>query len=270
VAFLEAYFDESYSDEAPHILAVAGYLFEKERCLEFDTKMKALLEQYGLPYFHMVDCAHGNQPFKNLDKTKRIEVATRVISLIREHAMIGVAFGLDQDDYRTTFPEGFALRGLRYDDPYSYCCHTCIEAIQGWLDRHGIAGKVSYFFESGHASAPKAQTLMDQIFKERNLRSDYRYAAHGFVPKTHRPVQSADMLAWLHYTDLKNILAKWPRPKRKDFVALIDNWPVETKFVGKEQLGIMRRQIDDFLRGLPLITGSWGNFSPFVATWMHD
>src|ERR1051325_3381210 len=44
------------------------------------------------------------------------------------------------------------------------------------------------------------------------------------------------------YTDIKNLFAGAPRPRRKDFVALIEGWPVETKLVGSQHLRVMRRQ----------------------------
>jgi hypothetical protein len=38
-------------------------------------------------------------------------------------------------------------------------------------------------------------------------------------------VQAADMLAYLHYKDLKEAFSSKPRPRRKDFIALIDGHP---------------------------------------------
>lgn len=266
MAFLEAYFDESYSDKRPRILAVAGYVFEKTACLEFDVELKEILEFYRLPYFHMVDCGPGNPPFHNLDKSARDQIARKMIALIKRYTAFGVAFAVNHDDYEEVFRDGFFPKDLaHYGDPYSYCCYSCLTAIQGWISKTRVDGQIGYFFESGHASAPKATALMDQVFNVPNLRQDFRYGAHGFVPKTHRPVQAADMLAYLHYKDLKEAFSSTPRPRRKDFEALIEVGSAETKFVPRETLEYMRDQMKDLLEGRPLITGTWGNWSPFVA-----
>lgn len=267
VTFFEAYFDESYSDKDPRILAVAGYVFEKSACLEFDLEVKALLDPYGLPFFHMVECAHGSESFKHLDVSVRIEIEKQMISLVRKHASYGVAFAINQDDHRSLFPEGFFPPGVGLEDPYTYCCQSCLTAVQNWLDRTGFDGKVGYFFEAGHPSAAKSAALMDRVFKTPNLYREYRYEAHGFVPKTRRPVQAADMLAWLHYTDVKNLLSREPRARRKDFIALTEGANVETRLAAREHLEAMRAQVDQLFAGRLLITGTWGNWRPFVATW---
>jgi hypothetical protein len=268
VAFLEAYFDESYSDKTPRILAVAGYIFEKRARQEFSLELKALLDRYSLPYFHMVDCGPGNPPFNHLDKPERIEIATQMIALIRRYALFGVGYAINQDDHSSLFPDGFFPEGLtHYGDPYSYCSYTCLTVIQQWINKNRFDGQVGYFFEAGHASAPKFTALMNQVLNDPNLRQGLRYGAHGFVPKICRPVQAADMLAYLHYKDLKDAFSS-KRPRRKDFIALIEGYPVETKFADRSHLEFMRDQIKDLFERRPLVTGLWGNWMPFVARWM--
>jgi hypothetical protein len=43
-----------------------GLLFEKEASKALDLEWKALLAEFGLPFFHMVDCAHLMPPFDKL------------------------------------------------------------------------------------------------------------------------------------------------------------------------------------------------------------
>jgi hypothetical protein len=57
VPFFETYFDESDSHKGASALCVAAYLFEKEACKALDLEWKAVLDEFGLPFFHMVDCA---------------------------------------------------------------------------------------------------------------------------------------------------------------------------------------------------------------------
>jgi hypothetical protein len=265
VVNLEAYFDESGSDDGSPVLSVAGYLFEKSKCQEFDLAWKEVLDRYGLPFFHMVDCAHGNKPFDKLSKAECSAVEREMIELIRSHSLLGFATSVVESDYNEIFPDH-----KPYGDAYTYCCWTCLACVHGWIGANIFDGKVAYFFEAGHKSAAQANAIMNLIFKTEHLRHEYRYAAHAFVDKKRiRPVQGADLLAWLHFTHVKNLLNP-KRPIRADFRALVENWPIETKFVSRQHLLAMRKQTRDFMAGRPLITGSFGFGRRFVATWLDD
>jgi hypothetical protein len=83
VPFLEAYFDESGTHDNSPIMCIAGYLFDKENCQALDLAWKTVLDEYELPYFHMVDCAHHSFPFDRLTKDECDKVARKMIALIR-------------------------------------------------------------------------------------------------------------------------------------------------------------------------------------------
>ena len=103
MALIEAYFDESGSHDGSSALCVAGYLFEKGECEALDLAWKQTLEKYALPYFHMVDCAHGNYPFDKLDRSERIQVETEMIGLIRKHMLFGTAITVNEQEYNGWF-----------------------------------------------------------------------------------------------------------------------------------------------------------------------
>jgi hypothetical protein len=86
VMFLEAYFDESYSDDGDEFFCVAGYVFNKNECGKLDTKWKITLQEYGLEYFRMSSCAHGNEPFGHQSIDERVSVQTKMFQHINTHA----------------------------------------------------------------------------------------------------------------------------------------------------------------------------------------
>jgi hypothetical protein len=49
VAMMEAYFDESDSEDDLRLLAVSGYLFEKGKCLDLDLEWADILREGGDP-----------------------------------------------------------------------------------------------------------------------------------------------------------------------------------------------------------------------------
>jgi hypothetical protein len=255
VAMLEAYFDESGSHDGSPVLCVAGYVFEKDRCLALDLSWKAVLERFGLPYFHMVDCAHGSAPFDKLTKPQRIEVETLLIQLIRRHSLFGFAMAVPEKDYDAVLPPPNPLGSA-----YTYCCWTVLSVIHEWIVRTQFVGKVAYFFEAGHQHGPEANAVMDRIFNHPNLRGEYRYGGHSFIDKQNRPMQAADLLAWQHATDVKKILAGGTK-KRADFLALIENQPMMLRYVSRDDLQRMRRQIDATTRGERLVSGTFGAHS---------
>jgi len=217
VEFIEAYFDESGSHNESPVLCVAGYVFETKQCMSFDLKWKGILAKYRLPYFHMVDCVHGLHPFNSLSPDHRIDCEKELIAIIREHMVFGSALTVGTLHYKS----------IGYDDhtgtAYSWLCWMSLIAVRAWADQNKFDGKIAYFFESGHANQREANQLMNDIFAVPYLRDQYRYVSHSFVDKRqNRPIQAADMLAWLFATQYKR-KKRGLNNFRKDLRALVEN-----------------------------------------------
>ena len=95
VALAEAYFDESGMDQS-QFLCVAGYIFTKENAVELSGEWRAMLDTWQLPFFRMVDCAHGNGHFKRLSPPERDAVARHAILLTKRYAARGIAVSMDR------------------------------------------------------------------------------------------------------------------------------------------------------------------------------
>jgi hypothetical protein len=258
VAFLECYFDESGTEDGSSVLCVAGYLFDKEECKKLDLGWKEVLDRFKLPFFRMSACAHNQKPFKHLSPDECIEAEKAMIGLINQHALLGVAIAVNEGDYNTWF-EGVNPAG----DAYTFCCWQILAGIRTWIRRNQFQGEIAYFFESGHVSQSRANDLMNRILKNPDLRAGYCYAGHAFVDKQKvRPVQTADILAWQQYTQVKRWLKNDYR-MRKDFEALIAK-PRTEIFIANEKTvgGVIAYQ--RAMQGLPIKTGITGRFGP---TW---
>jgi hypothetical protein len=215
VSFIEAYFDESGTQAGSPLLCVAGYVFEKEKCRQLDLEWNEVLHGFQLPYFHMVDCAHGNRSFQHLNRQERIECEIEMIKLIRKYMLFGSAVSVDERHYDSIDYNKHA------GSAYSWLCWLSLMAVRAWADQNNFDGKIAYFFEAGHASKGEANQLMGRIFDSPHLREQYRYASHAFVDKRqNRPIQTADMLAWLFATEYKR-MRRGITTYRKDLQALI-------------------------------------------------
>jgi hypothetical protein len=156
VLTLECYFDESGSHEASEVLCVAGYIYQKEDCLNLDWQWREALNEYGLPYFRMVDCAHGNGVFADICRTRRSAIARRMIDLIKKYMTFGISVTIEEEKFNTWNDAGPTLFG----NAYSWCCYMCIIGVASWAKEHHIEGEIAYFFDAGHRHRKESNALM--------------------------------------------------------------------------------------------------------------
>lgn len=168
----------------------------------------------------MSECAHGNGPFADLTKPERTIVATRMIEIIKERAVQGIAITIDNLEFYKAAAAYPKLRGI-YKTPYTFVSHTMLAGVASWLEANSHVGSMAYFFEAGHRSQNQTDQIMRRVFTNRPGKLlSYRYAGHAFVPKEKSPaVQAADLLAWQWYKDRKN--KSEGRPQRKDCASLL-------------------------------------------------
>lgn len=212
---VEAYFDESGTHDGSPVLCVAGYCLEKKQAKELSREWSAVLKARKLPHFHMTDCALGFGAFKGWTKDDRILVATRMIELIKKRIVHGIGVTVNEKEYDNIVP-----KDRRLGDAYAFCTHLAATSLRAWIQQQPTIDKVSFFFEAGHKSQTKANTIFNELFSDPEARKAYRYVSHTFVEKTSVPIiQAADLLAWHCFTDRKHIIGG--RPRRKDFVSLL-------------------------------------------------
>jgi uncharacterized protein DUF3800 len=239
----EVYFDESYNDRGVQTLCVAGFMFTQRNAIKLTKEWNYLLGLYRMPYFRMSQCAHGNGPFAELTKDKRIELEKKLIGTINRFATAGFATTLNEKEFGGAMTELFPDSG-----PYSWAVRSCLDGIAEYNDRTQNREDISYFFESGHRDQSEANRVMNKIFDDPISRRMFRYKSHAFIDKvSSAPVQAADLLAWQWYTDKRHIAEG--KPRRKDCAALLRKIFYLTAHVSSEILveTIARRQRDGTL-----------------------
>jgi len=210
----EAYFDESGSHKDAPFLCLAGLLFKKSDAIKLGHEWRKVLRWKKLPYFHMVDCAHGNGPFANLSKAERVDVAWRMIEIIKTRAIQALAVTIDNSDFASVMAE-YPAAGRVYKTSYSFCTHTVLAGVRSWLQVNPKVARVAYIFEQGHASATQSLKIMNRLFKAPEKRAQYRPSSWAFIEKQDScALQAADLLAWQWYTDKRHQIEG--RPRRKD------------------------------------------------------
>lgn len=217
MAIIEGYFDESGDLEAqPGVFCVAGYFIATDAAIAMDREWGEVLDAYNLPFFHMVDCAHGNENFANLTLAERIELVSKLIALIKKYTAEGIAFITRASSYDP--PESAA------PDPYSYCAAGCADSLKMFLHMNRIDADIAFFFEEGHKNKGNAYGHIAKTVKREG--DSLTFAAKEKV----RLLQAADLLAWQAAKYAKDYsFARWvdneepKRPPRKDFSSLMEH-----------------------------------------------
>lgn len=208
MVMFEGYFDESGDfEENQQIFCVAGYFIDSERAKLMDEKWHEVLRAHNIPYFHMVDCAHGNEPFDKMEKEERIEIVKKFIQIIKDYTIAGQAVLAKADYFEISEKD---------PDVYSSCVDGCVLALRSWLDIHRMKGDIAYFFESGHKNRGRAYNHVAQRLAEYS--ASLTFAGKDQV----RLLQAADLLAWQCTKYAKDRSAR-SRPPRKDFISLMEH-----------------------------------------------
>jgi hypothetical protein len=213
---VEGYFDESGDlDVQPGIFCISGYFIAPDAARAMHADWVVMLEKYQLGFFHMVDCAHGNEGFAHLTNQERIDSVTECIALIKKYVLEGFS----------VFANGASYKPTRDDvtDAYTDCADGCVKALELFLNEMRINGKIGFFFEKGH---DRAGAAYNYLAKHIHRPSDtLRFASKREIPL----LQAADLLAWQSCKYAKDYF--YPRigggePKRaprKDFVSLMEH-----------------------------------------------
>lgn len=122
MAVMEAYFDESGTHDGSPFVCVAGYLFQKGTATALDAAWRWMLEENGLPFFRMSDCAHGTGPFKGWSKIDRTNLEIRAIDLVKTYAAYGFAASVVMEDFHLIPNLGL------FDTAYSFAACKCFLA----------------------------------------------------------------------------------------------------------------------------------------------
>ena len=208
VLMVEGYFDESGSfDEKPGIFCISGYFIDAASAGLMDVQWGRVLEQHQLPYFHMVDCAHGTGPFAGKTKAERTEIVTKFISLIKNHTLEGFSALASRDHFVAEAGEG---------DIYTVCATLAVDALRSFLETHRIEGDTAYFFEAGHSSSGRAYNHLARRIAE--FATSITFARKSDV----KLLQAADLLAWQASKYAKDKYGG-TRPPRKDFLSLMEH-----------------------------------------------
>jgi hypothetical protein len=213
MSVFKAYFDESGCHDGSRVLAVGGYLIRADRAARMERKWKAALKSYALPYFHMVECAHGSGLFSTLSKASRIQLQMRMIELIKRHTALGFVTIVNPKRFEEVEP---------LPEPYTFCVNACLMGICAWF-KDKPDSKIDFVFEAGHRNGKKADRHLMQHKSSSDEDISKYYKSHRFTNKQEACLlQAADLLVWHSAKFLRDKVSN-SRGPRADFISLIQH-----------------------------------------------
>jgi len=205
----QGYFDESGDfEQEPKVFCISGYFLTSHAATVMDAEWGRVLDKHGIPYFHMVDCAHGSGHFSRKSKEERTEIVMQLIDLIKAHTLEGFSTIVRGEDFQPS---------AQRPDVYSSCVASCVMALQVYMKIGRTQGEVAYFFEAGHKNKGRAYSHVAGRLKSSGASLEFG------TKQQVRLLQAADLLAWHSAKYAKDTLLSRKREPRKDFLSLMEH-----------------------------------------------
>lgn len=186
-----AYFDASGKHKADPAVTIAGFVATVDRWDKFSVAWKAILNTWGVDYFHMSEFVSykGQYEFFTKDSEKRKEFINLLSDCIRKHIKKAFSITVITEAWR----EANAAHLLReqWGHPYSMAGAYCISSVVTWKKRRRFDAPIKYFIEDGD-TGDKGE-LMEVARRRFGIRV---YPDDSSLP----PFQAADLLAWKRRT----------------------------------------------------------------------
>ena len=192
VALYEMYSDES---ENGNFITVAGFLFTKKHVRKLEKEWHPILKKYSLPYFHMIDCAHGNGAFESMrdNVDRRVKIQTRLFKILKKYKSAGFAVSFDKR-LSHLLPSSSGI-GIEQISPYSFCTYWIMANARNWIERNSPDAKIAYYYEAGHKDESEASKIMQSLYNDDWHRNHFKIASYSFVDKLYSAaIQTGDIL----------------------------------------------------------------------------
>jgi len=191
---LRAYFDETGIHDSSKATMVCGLVATFEAWDAFDADWQKELDVTKLPYFHAVDCEHGEDVFQPIPKPLRDSLVWGLGNVIGRHRPYFVDAGMHRESWNAAkFPN--IVRVFR--NPYHVCFAHCMDQLSHWSEQHANGEPIALVFSDQSQFKNFAQQIYDSYIREKknaNLVS-LQFANH----KCFAGLQAADYLCYEQY-----------------------------------------------------------------------
>ena len=186
VAMLQAFLDDSGSEDTATQFVLAGYVSTVEQWKRFSPAWQAALDQSPrIPHFKANEALGARGVFAGMSPD---EVWTKV-GLLTQVIADHVAYSVVANVYRIAYEKTFDLEKIdhRFHSPYYPCFYSIVSALESMpVDD----GPVTIVFDKQRGLGPRALEMVDALSSSR-----VRTVSFG-DDKSLLPLQAADLCAW--------------------------------------------------------------------------
>jgi hypothetical protein len=194
---LNAFFDETGTNQGHRVTAVAGFLFDEEGLQRFNNGWNKIGGDLKEPY-RTYDCANRKGQFENNPEWPpwRCDQLMGGLAVVSSETRIaGFIASTQQTDFAKVSADmpGFSwlCRSI-----YSVAVLQCLDMV-GWFARQRGEQDVHYWFESGDEHEEETRDIVKQASLDPILKKRFRYGGDTFVPKGQlTALYSSDQLGW--------------------------------------------------------------------------
>jgi len=219
---LGAYFDESGANPNDPALTLAGFISDEERWGAFSDKWKrAVVDSWGLRYFHMADFEARQGQFKDWsrdDESKRR--LDYLLTLITDHVLGLVSVSFPRDLFLAYFPP----RPKRIERLYLMTAGAVLLEASTFPKERAPGQKMALVFESGARGRHQVQQAYDGL--PPGTANHLNFVSLTFATKEEfEPLQAADILAYETFRHFPKVYGSESRPVRYPLKKILDKVP---------------------------------------------
>ncbi len=247
------YVDVSGADEHTY-LAAAGYLSSPDAWARFSRAWRAILRDAGgVHVFHATDFYSARGEFKGWDTTsdRHKSFAMRFTGAATAHTACGIAFGLN----RQASDEIVGPAVLSIGTPHAqmtgatFCIMNCLAQAARVVLKPNTQHRAAVILEEGPGIGGTIKML--HHLKEVGEGWTGAYVSFDTMPKTHFPLQAADLLAHEAWRRITEVAQPTGREIRKSMRALLRGDRLDVTYAGDEDLRKSLPALVQFLRRHP-------------------
>lgn len=207
---LKAFMDESGVHDGSPVVTVGAYLGTARAWRGFIADWNR--EKRPVRVFHSTDCQNLRGEFAGWSGEERDTFVVRMLAVIRETTIAGIAVGINMNDFREAVLEHPDLPRI-IGEPYGACFHWTLGSLLEQLDGMGVHDRLAIYHEANDYQGD-ARTTFD-FFRRAN--AGRRRLSLTFGSKAEFvPLQAADILAYECNKRLRDL----SRPTRRALDAI--------------------------------------------------
>ena len=206
------YFDDSGTSAHDSVVAVAGYIGSELQWQRFCREWGSLLSEFDVRVMHRTDLENYRREFAGWTPEKRNEFVNKAQRIIKRRTYVAIGKAILRADFEDLFPDN--LKRF-YGGAYGFCAILCLSRAKRWFDQTKVGDLIDWVFEAGTEGSGQISHLFNALWRDGQMRNDFRLGNWSFAGKDVVPLQAADVIAYEVFKHATNQFVAQPRRRAR-------------------------------------------------------